>query len=458
MAKLSTTYSKQNLNEEMVNALGLSISVKQNPFNFQLGDLFLVGARINPKRNFLFVSKLIGKHISVDPKIPLLTGYVLGNLHYYKNNSLKNDNVIAAVNALKGSQMPSEVFEEIRGEKVDLDESTLFLGFAETATGIGNAVFDAFGKHSEYIHTTRENILGLESSFKFEEEHSHATSHKCFGPREDYFNKFKEIVLVDDEVTTGNTALNLIRALNAKYPNKKYSVLSILDWRQEEDMKRLEDFKEELGIEIEFTSIISGVAEYNHNEMKFEEEYPQGSSNEYTTTTIHNHSSETSYDTVAYNVENGNKPFKRKYYEFSGRFGLTSSSKNAIEEDCKQFGERLQKERKKGKTLCLGTGELMHIPCLVASYMGEGVKYHSTTRSPIYILQQDGYPVRNAFKYTDRHLEEEITYYMYNVMPDEYEEVFIFTEHEMHEKDKNHIVFNLNKLGVEEVHFVSLTK
>lgn len=456
MVNLSTNYSNQKLNEQMVEALGLSIKVKNNPFHFLLGDLFLVGARINPKRNFLFVSKLIGKHISVDPKTPLLAGYVLGNLHHKKEKVMQDDNVVLAVNTLKGSTMTSEQFEAIRGDKIHLEESTLFLGFAETATGIGNAVFDAFGKHSEYIHTTRENIIGLESSFNFEEEHSHATSHKCFGPNANYFDKFKEIVLVDDEVTTGNTALNLIRALNAKYPNKKYSVLSILDWRQEEDMKRVEAVKEELGIEIEFTSIISGVAEYNHNEMKFPEEFPKPL-NTLNATKVHNHKSQTTIDTISYKVENVAKPFKRKYYEFTGRFGLTSSSKNAIEDDCKSFGERLAAERNHTKTLCLGTGELMHIPYLVASYMGENVMYHSTTRSPIYILQQEGYPVRNAFKFTDSHLEDQITYYMYNIMPNEYEEVFIFTEHEMHPNDKKDITFQLNRLGVKDVHFVALT-
>lgn len=39
---------------------------------------------------------------------------------------------------------------------VKLDETTLFIGFAETATALGHAVFNTFQSNAIYIHTTRE--------------------------------------------------------------------------------------------------------------------------------------------------------------------------------------------------------------------------------------------------------------------------------------------------------------
>ena len=67
--------------------------------------------------------------------------------------------------------------------KAKLPTKTVFIGFAETATGLGHAVFNHF-EDAIYIHTTREEILNMEPSFYFEEEHSHATSHRVYAPEE----------------------------------------------------------------------------------------------------------------------------------------------------------------------------------------------------------------------------------------------------------------------------------
>ena len=65
--------------------------------------------------------------------------------------------------------------------KSKLPTKTVFIGFAETATGLGHAVFNHF-EDAIYIHTTREEMLNMEPSFFFEEEHSHATSHRVYVP------------------------------------------------------------------------------------------------------------------------------------------------------------------------------------------------------------------------------------------------------------------------------------
>ncbi|MFQ7118904.1 MAG: phosphoribosyltransferase domain-containing protein [Intestinibacter sp.] len=45
----------------------------------------------------------------------------------------------------------------------------------------------------------------------FLEEHSHATNHNLYYEDLKYLKDKEEIILVDDEITTGNTCINLIK-------------------------------------------------------------------------------------------------------------------------------------------------------------------------------------------------------------------------------------------------------
>ncbi|UOK57948.1 phosphoribosyltransferase domain-containing protein [Bacillus sp. OVS6] len=85
----------------------------------------------------------------------------------------------------------------------------------------------------------------MDSIINFEEEHSHATSHRCYVDKS-LFENDSPIVLVDDEVTTGKTALNIIESIQSKYPRREYTVVSILDWRSEEDQKDSKKQKKDL--------------------------------------------------------------------------------------------------------------------------------------------------------------------------------------------------------------------
>ena len=59
------------------------INVLHNMFNFDLEDLVLIGKRANnPKRNFLFISKLLGKHLDVTPDVCKAAGFLLSSIAY----------------------------------------------------------------------------------------------------------------------------------------------------------------------------------------------------------------------------------------------------------------------------------------------------------------------------------------------------------------------------------------
>ena len=100
----------------------------------------------------------------------------------------------------------NEEYQKILKEKFTLKEKTLFIGFAETATALGHSVFENFKDNSFFLHTTREYLKDVNKLSEFCEEHSHATEHFLYGNPK----KFDRIVLIDDEFTTGNTALNFI--------------------------------------------------------------------------------------------------------------------------------------------------------------------------------------------------------------------------------------------------------
>ena len=116
--------------------------------------------------------------------------------------------------------------------------------------------------NAEYFHTTREELTGKTPLITFEEEHSHATSHRCYIPLE-MIEQQREIILVDDEMTTGKTAFNIIQSIHAQFPRKEYTVVSILDWRSEENIQQFKQLEKTLGIKINVVSLLAGNVEVN---------------------------------------------------------------------------------------------------------------------------------------------------------------------------------------------------
>ena len=148
----------------------------------------------NAKRAYLVVNKLQGKHIPVSP------------LRAFGMFDLLADKVGAAYT----------------------DERMLLVGFAETATAIGARL--AVKLDSHYIQTTRETY-GDVSWLLFSETHSHAVEQKLI--RDDIdaiIGRTDRIVFVEDEVTTGNTILNIIKILEEAYPGRvRFAVASLLN-------------------------------------------------------------------------------------------------------------------------------------------------------------------------------------------------------------------------------------
>jgi hypothetical protein len=173
------------------------------PTSWSADQLFDIAERRNPKRSFLFVSKVLGRHIPVPP---------------HKMRS---------------------VFHELSAKiPADLPGPVLFVGMAETAVGL------AAGVHQEYrnirtdtvlLTSTRHPVEG-ELLCEFKEAHSHATDHLIYWPQDNQIRQSvasaQSIVLIDDEATTGNTFTNLLNGLYDSGLNsfKQVCTVTLTDW------------------------------------------------------------------------------------------------------------------------------------------------------------------------------------------------------------------------------------
>lgn len=155
-------------------------------------------ARNNPKRGFLVVSKVLGRHIPARPQV-----------------------MRAAVRDL-AAQVPA-----------DLAGPVMVVGLAETAVCLGQTL------HSELrVQTGRDDIAFLHSTrqqvdhpllCRFEEPHSHASAHLVYRP--DGIDVPRTLVVVDDEISTGTTLANLTTALVAQWPQvERIVVATLTDW------------------------------------------------------------------------------------------------------------------------------------------------------------------------------------------------------------------------------------
>lgn len=391
--------------------------VVDNQFNIPEEILFCIGKRDNnEKRNFLFISKLLGKHLSVNPDVVKSTGFLLSSLKYGFNNATH-------ISCIKGIGKPS--FEEYA-----LDKDILVIGFCETATALGMSV--AASIHgSNYITTTRETVQNIKQILKFEEPHSHASTHCMYSESID-LNEFKEIILVDDEITTGISLLNLIKEIVKNSSVRKFSIMTILDWRNKSMKDNYRKYISEIGIEISVYSLLSGYMSED-------------------TTTIYKNKNvthiEKTLDSISLNI------FGRQivstlenpctnYLSYTGRFGIDSECINRVEEFSNKTANELSKYLRNNKRiLILGHGENIYIPSRVASYLqniGYDVSFRTTSRTPIYC---DGEIIKDVQKFVDRG----VNYHFYNRKEAEkYDKVIMLADTPFNKMICNNLmIFNL---------------
>lgn len=413
------TLSKKKYTFNILDSIEAEITILENPYELPIEELFTMAARINKKRSFLFVSKVLGKHLPIDPKKGLLAAALLAARFVESVKGMEcpeKDSLLFSF--LQGGSFESRLF-------IPEKENPVVIGFAETATALGHAFFDCFQK-ADYFHTTREELVDQKPGITFEEEHSHATSHRCYIPLELLRNN-REVILVDDEMTTGKTALNIIRSIHAEYPRAEYTVVSILDWRSKANKGEFSKLEHSLGIKINVVSLLAG--EVNVNQlMELEKKAEVDFMMDKPEVSVEKLQLAPFFSSAGFFSANGvtDVPF----IEETGRFGISSIENMSLQKKAAEAALLLKENRSGERTLCLGTGEFMYLPMKLAAMMGEGVFYQSTTRSPIYVENKLGYGARygGAFPNPEDH---HVSHFVYNIPPGFYDEIFLFFEREV---------------------------
>ena len=313
----------------------------------------------NTKRDFLFVNKEQCKHIPC-----------------------KASDMIDMCKAL--GEGVASILKERKSK------SCLVIGFAETATAIGQIVADTldFGVKQcavKYTVTTREDVQGTENLLTFEEEHSHATTQKLLcveGVTDNDISDYDTVVFVDDELTTGNTIINFIKALKSKSKtefNGHFVVASVCNWQDKASKKRFE------GHGIETVALFSGeiadvnakvIGEYSENSGLME--YVPSSSN------------------VTY-LDLRDTEYKEMMFESSRVVDDIMYKREYAVETCDKILDLLGVDiRNNGykHIRVIGTEEFMYVPIKLALGLEKTVKggvdvvYQATTRSSIAVSKE----------------------------------------------------------------------
>ena len=326
----------------------------------------------NSRRDFVFVNKLQGKHIPVKPSKAMEMFHELGN----------------------------KVAEGIGDKRV------LVIGFAETATAIGQYLANQLGEKVVYrTQTTRYINDDWNKLIDFSEEHSHATEQFLYGDISEIEGKFDYILFVEDEISTGKTILNFIEAFNKVAKSKiEFGVASICNWQTTDNREKYK----ELGIDT--FALIEG--ELVDSRKKLGVEVIDYSENE----------------NIDIMIDWPGESMRERV----GGFGLgdidwlSDTIKKAILTDIELNNE----DKTAGLNICvLGTEEYMYIPMVVAMQLenyGMQVKYHATTRSPIDVMIRNEGAIKNKSRFMSAYGNYET--YIYNLT--KYDGVYIISDGE----------------------------
>lgn len=367
------------------------VNIHENNSHTEIGDYLNLAIRKNKKRRFLFVNRYLGKHLAVNPKLVLEQGKELGKRAM---------------------------------ECLNKNEKVAVIGFAETATALGNIVFSALeSKNKVYYHTTRE-ILNWNEVIEFKEEHSHAREQLLYLNESFDLNNYEKIMLVDDELTTGKTCINIIRELNKNYKNKEYIIVSILNWMGKEDYEKYITLEKELSVNIKFVNLVNGSFKNSLEDDSFDmilEDHKEYDDNIVVKEFF------VGLDKVLIND---------KYSNYTGRFGLNYEMDMDLEEKIKKISKKIQDEIVGESILILGTEEFMYIPLKVGAYIEKDVYFHSTTRSPIEVVKEEGYCIKSKKTHSSFY-NKGVVNYVYNL--GSYDNVVIFLENKNSQDNINKV-------------------
>jgi hypothetical protein len=327
---------------------GGTLEVATEPGSEPLDALCDFAVRNNARRGFLIVSRVLGRHLPVAP------------------------GVMQAAFTRLANTVPA-----------DLPGPILFIGMAETAVALGQAVHAAYRQRTcrtdtLFLHTTRQQI-DAQVIAHFEEPHSHASAHLVYAPQSALLRvllaEVRSLVIVDDEATTGTTLANLAQALAPRLPYLARLHGAVLaDWSGMQDMTAV------LPLPAMVTSLLRGTLAF-----VAAPDMPV---------------------TPPASVPDRGALGQMATHRNFGRLGVDA------EPDLARFKPAT---RGRERFLVLGTGEFVYPPFRLAAALeaqGHDVQVQATTRSPIHL----GGAIGSVLRFADNY-GTDVPNFLYNVVP-----------------------------------------
>lgn len=336
--------------------------------DWPLDELCGFAGRHNRLRGYLFVSKVLGKHHPVRPS------------------------VMTALYAALAGRVNGGAFAG----------PVVTVALAETATGLGQGVFEAGLARYQwdralFLPTTRY-VLNRPVAIRVEEAHCHAPTHLVYEPTDPaarkWFRQARTLVLVDDEMSTGRTFLNLARAFHNLAPGLERIVLvTITNWLGEDDKTAL---AARFPAPVEFASLLDG-------SFTFSEKAGLAMAQQFKSV--------------------GDGADKSLFLpRDSGRLGLTGDHPRP---DLRAWRRALKLDKSR-PVLVLGSGEFLYQPYRLAALLedeGFDMAFQATTRTPIAL----GGAIGSVLRFEDNY-HDGIDNFLYNVTPDEDRQIVLAYE------------------------------
>jgi len=366
--------------------------------NYELEDLLGFAQRINPKRAFLFVSKVLGRHIPVTPSTMRHAFTDLANL------------------------VPD-----------DLPEPILVIGMAETAVGLSAGVHQALQtrypnalllnstRHAQHNDDNSETLLTT-----FSEDHSHASQHLIYQSVDKAIQAqllvSKTLIMVDDEASTGNTCVNVVTALrNAGLTElEQVHLTTLVDWSLNQNQAQAD-------VDDNISARLPNIDFHRHHLLSGAWQWTDAPNPESITMPSVD-TTEAGSHTLGETGNWGRFPTLDSTDGFDNYLLKFQTAFNVFNHQAQSEKEQFDNEQLPKRILVLGSNEFVWLPFLLAEWLetqaqNSTVKFSALTRSPIAL----GGAITTMLSFSDNY-GLGMTNFAYNVEPSDWDLIVLCVE------------------------------
>ena len=377
--------------------------------HYQLEDLLGFAQRINPKRAFLFVSKVLGRHIPVAPSTMRHAFTDLANL------------------------VPD-----------DLPEPILVIGMAETAVGLSAGVHQALQtrypqalllnstRHAQYDDSHDKSSHSLLTTFS--EDHSHASQHLIYQSADRVTQAqllaSKTLIMVDDEASTGNTCVNVVTALrNAGLDQlEQVHLTTLVDWSLNQERHQHQDTADsDDAVSDQIAKRLPNIKFQRHHLLSGAWTWTDAPNPEPITMPSVD-TTEAGSHTLGDTGNWGRFPTLDSTDGFDNYLLKFQTAFKVFNKQAQSEKEQFEKEQLPKRILVLGSNEFVWLPFLLAEWLetqtqNSTVNFSALTRSPIAL----GGAITTMLSFSDNY-GLGMTNFAYNVEPNDWDLIVLCVE------------------------------